>query len=64
MFPLTSASPNAACVTQPPPDYRNKSGEMDTLLDKLFAVPMSWLLAIPIVLFDRLLATEPPISPD
>ncbi|WP_160320163.1 hypothetical protein [Rhodococcus rhodochrous] len=31
---------------------------MNTLIDKLFTTPMSWLLAVPIVLADRLLAPD------
>ncbi|AHD23964.1 hypothetical protein Y013_23715 [Rhodococcus pyridinivorans SB3094] len=37
---------------------------MNTLIDKLFTTPMSWLLAVPIVLADRLLAPDLPELPD
>ncbi|WP_330766989.1 hypothetical protein [Rhodococcus sp. M8-35] len=37
---------------------------MNTLLDKLFTTPMSWLLAVPIVLADRLLAPDLSELPD
>ncbi|TCN53419.1 hypothetical protein EV641_10663 [Rhodococcus sp. SMB37] len=36
---------------------------MNTLIDKLFTTPMSWLLAVPIVLADRLLSTDLADSP-
>ncbi|EME67268.1 hypothetical protein G352_01117 [Rhodococcus ruber BKS 20-38] len=32
---------------------------MNTMFDKLFVTPMAWLLAVPIVLLDRLLTTSP-----
>ncbi|WP_160320152.1 hypothetical protein [Rhodococcus rhodochrous] len=32
---------------------------MNTVLDKLFVTPMAWLLAVPIVLLDRLLTMSP-----
>ena len=31
---------------------------MNTMIDRLFVTPMSWLLAAPIVLLDRLLSAE------
>ena len=33
---------------------------MNTVIDKLFITPMSWLLAVPIVLFDRMLTPDLP----
>jgi hypothetical protein len=29
------------------------------MLDKLFITPLSWMLAVPVVLLDRLLTTDP-----
>ncbi|WP_342661795.1 hypothetical protein Rruber_05639 (plasmid) [Rhodococcus ruber] len=37
---------------------------MNTLIDKLFTTPMSWLLAVPVVLADRLLAPDLSELPD
>ncbi|MFE2120316.1 hypothetical protein OCS65_01905 [Rhodococcus aetherivorans] len=37
---------------------------MNIIIDKLFTVPMSWLLAVPIVLLDRLLAPDLAELPD
>ncbi|WP_274521235.1 hypothetical protein [Rhodococcus rhodochrous] len=34
------------------------------MIDKLFITPISWLLAVPIVPLDRLLASDPPELPD
>ncbi|MEE2060083.1 hypothetical protein [Rhodococcus artemisiae] len=31
---------------------------MNTIIDKLVVTPMSWLLAVPIVLLDRLLSPD------
>jgi hypothetical protein len=31
---------------------------MNTVIDRLVVTPMSWLLAVPIVLLDRLLSPE------
>ncbi|WP_206025821.1 hypothetical protein [Rhodococcus sp. 14C212] len=31
---------------------------MDAVIDKLFITPMSWLLAVPIVLLDRMLGPD------
>jgi hypothetical protein len=31
---------------------------MNTVVSKLFATPISWLLAVPIVLLDRLMSPE------
>ncbi|WP_342661522.1 hypothetical protein Rruber_05319 (plasmid) [Rhodococcus ruber] len=31
---------------------------MSTVIDKIFTTPMSWLLAVPVVLADRLLSTD------
>ena len=31
---------------------------MNTMLDRLFVTPISWLLAVPIVLLDRLLSPK------
>jgi hypothetical protein len=33
---------------------------MKNVIDKLLVVPMSWLLAVPIVLLDRLISQIPP----
>ena len=32
---------------------------MNIVIDRLFVTPMSWLLAVPIVLLDRLLSPDP-----
>lgn len=37
---------------------------MHTLIDRLFVTPMSWLLAVPIVLLDRLMSQELTELPD
>ncbi|MDO1481862.1 hypothetical protein [Rhodococcus ruber] len=37
---------------------------MNSVLDKLIVTPMSWLLAVPIVLLDRMLATNLSEVPD
>lgn len=44
-----------AAPFRPPP----RSDAVNTALDKLFVTPMAWLLAVPIVLLDRLLTTSP-----
>lgn len=31
---------------------------MNTVIDRLFVTPMSWVLAVPIVLLDRLLSPK------
>ncbi|MGX7727909.1 hypothetical protein ACWPOB_01380 [Rhodococcus sp. 2H158] len=46
------------------PDFGRRRCGMNTVVDILFITPMSWLLAVPIVLLDRLLAPELPVSPD
>ncbi|WP_213571485.1 hypothetical protein [Rhodococcus sp. USK13] len=33
---------------------------MDTMIDKFFTTPMSWLLAVPVVLLDRILRPDLP----
>ena len=37
---------------------------MNTMIDRLFVTPMSWLLAVPIVLLDGLLSPELPELPN
>jgi len=37
---------------------RYRSSAMNTMIDRLVVTPMSWLLAVPIVLLDRLLSPE------
>ena len=37
---------------------------MHTLVDRLFITPMSWLLAVPIVLIDRLMSSDLDESPN
>ncbi|WP_416062258.1 hypothetical protein [Rhodococcus indonesiensis] len=38
--------------------FLDSGPEMKFVSEKLFAVPISWLLAVPIVLLDRLLAPD------
>ncbi|EME62894.1 hypothetical protein G352_15670 [Rhodococcus ruber BKS 20-38] len=33
---------------------------MSTVIDKFFTTPMSWLLAVPVVLLDHMLAPDGP----
>lgn len=37
---------------------------MNTVIDKLFVTPTSWMLAVPIVLADRMLSTDVAELPD